>query len=180
MTRRRSRTLARTFSFSRYRRQSGWLVVILAAWILLRWWGGSIRPRPPESLEEGTHQVRRVVDGDTLLLDNRARVRLIGADTPETVKPDHPVESWGPEATQFTEQFVAGREIRLQFDGPRKDKCGRFLAYVWVGDRMLNEELIREGLAKARTEFSYAESMKARFDAAEARARAAGRGMWSR
>lgn len=136
-------------------------------------------PPPPESLAEGTYQVRRVVDGDTLLLANGARVRLIVADTPETVRPDSPVERWGPEAAQFTEDFVACGEVRLQMDRERVDRYGRFLAYVWVGDEMLNEELIRAGLARARTEYACAEAMKTRFRRAEQEARRAGKGIWS-
>jgi len=134
---------------------------------------------PPATLEEGTYRVDRVVDGDTLVLANKGRVRLIGADTPETVMPNHPVEPWGPEATEFTKRFVAGGEVQLQFDGRRQDKYGRFLAHVWVDDRMLEEELLRAGLATAETDYSYSAEAKDRFLAAEAEARAAGRGIWA-
>src|SRR5262245_5648382 len=65
-------------------------------------------PPPPEALPAGEYQVLRAVDGDTILLANHARVRLIGANAPETVKPDSPVEPWGPEASQFTKKFLAG------------------------------------------------------------------------
>ena len=158
------------------------LVVLILVIALLRFWASDHRPlSPPEDLEEGWHRVRRVVDGDTLLLESGARVRLIGADAPETVQPDHPVEPFGPEATQFTEQRIrsAGGEVRLQMDRERKDRFGRFLAYVYVDDQMLNEELIRQGLATARTEFNYSSSMKRRFRQAEEEARLAGRGIWS-
>jgi micrococcal nuclease len=154
------------------------VVVAVALVALLRWWNPGFHG-PPESLEPAVYRVERVVDGDTLLLSNRARVRLIGADTPETVRPDYPPELWGREATEFTEAFVAGGEVRLQFDGPRRDKYDRFLAHVWVGDRSLSEELIRAGLARATTGFRYSASMKSRFRRAEAEARAARRGIWS-
>lgn len=136
----------------------------------------------PEGLSEGNYRVERVVDGDTLVLDGGARVRLIGADTPETVKPNHPVEPFGPEATAFTKRFVAdaGMVVRLQMDRERKDRFDRFLAYVFDGNRMLNEELIRAGLASARTDFNYSSTMKRRFRKAEEEARSAGRGIWSR
>jgi len=149
--------------------------------VLFRWWQSRREPAPPEALTEGTYAVGRVVDGDTLVLANGARVRLIGADTPETVKPDHPVEPFGAEATEFTERFVAeaGGQVRLQFDRERLDDYGRFLAYVFDGERMLNEELIREGLATAKTHFRYAASMKTRFRRAEDEAKRAGRGIWS-
>ena len=76
-----------------------WLVlVLLAIWRAY----SPAAPAAPEQLEEGIHEVRRAVDGDTLLLNSGARVRLQGINTPETVKPDSPVEAWGPEASQFT------------------------------------------------------------------------------
>jgi micrococcal nuclease len=154
------------------------LLVVAAAVAAARWWYGG-EPSQPESLAEGVYQVQRVVDGDTLLLANGARIRLIGADTPETVKPNWPVEPWGPEATEFTKRFVAGGEVWLRFDRERQDRYRRFLAYVWVGDAMLNEELIRAGLATAEMNFRYSSSMKTRFRRAEQEARAAGRGIWS-
>ena len=156
------------------------VVVALAALIAVGWWRHQLRLPPPEALAEGNYWVQRVVDGDTLLLTNRAWVRLIGADTPETVQPNHPVEPFGPEATEFTRRFIAEREgkVRLQFDRERVDKYERFLAYVWVDDRMLNEELIRVGLATAQTRFRYSSTMKTRFRRAEEEARATGRGIW--
>jgi micrococcal nuclease len=130
---------------------------------------------------QGEPYVRRVVDGDTLLLTDGTRIRLIGADTPETVKRDSPIEAFGPEATEFTKQFVAraGGRVRLEYDRERVDRYGRTLAYVYVGDEMLNEELIRHGLATAQTQYNYSRVMKDRFRRAEEEAKAAGRGRWS-
>ena len=168
------------------RRRRDALAVVLAAILLaaLSWWNwhnaSPPSPSPPEEFPEGTYYVQRVVDGDTLLLTNGARIRLIGANAPETVKPGSPVEPWGPEAKQFTEEFLARGEVRLQVDRERLDKYDRFLAYVWVGDRMLNEELIRAGLARAEPRYRYSESMKTRFRRAEQEAKAAGRGIWSK
>jgi micrococcal nuclease len=156
------------------------LVAALTAW--QQWHSDSSPSAPSGELEAGTHRVVRVVDGDTLviLLDGKKEhVRLIGANTPETVKRDWPVEPWGPEASQFTKKFVADGAVRLEFDGPRRDKYDRTLAYVWVGDRMLNEELIRAGLARAEMQYKYSKEMKSRFRRAEAEARTARRGIWT-
>ncbi len=163
------------------RRGTAVIALVLAALVLIRWWQRDPRRLPPENLSEGTYRVERVVDGDTLLLANRARIRLQGVDTPETKKPDHPVEPFGPEAAEFTRRFIAegSGTVRLQFDRERVDKYGRFLAYVWVGDRMLNEELVRAGLATAETGFRYSATMKTRFRRAEDEAKAAGRGIWA-
>ena len=69
--------------------------------------------------------------------------------------------------------------MRLQFDKERLDRYDRFLAYVFVGDRMLNEELARAGLARVELKFHYSSTMKNRFRKAEDEARTARRGIWS-
>lgn len=130
-------------------------------------------------LAAGPYRVERVVDGDTLLLANRARIRLLGVDTPETVKPDSPVEPFGPEATAFTRDFVGQRQVRLEFDRERLDDHGRYLAYVWVGERMLNEELLRAGLGRALLRHPYSERWKRVFRQAQDEARALRRGLWA-
>jgi micrococcal nuclease len=155
-----------------------WLICLL----LVAWRAYTAKvPHSPERLDEGIHQVRRVIDGDTILLASGARVRLQGINTPETVMPNHPVEDWGPEASQFTKAFIkkAGNRVRLTFSLERKDKYDRFLAFVWSGDVMLNEELVRAGLAYARRDYRYSSAMKRRFTKAQDEAQRAGRGIWS-
>jgi micrococcal nuclease len=154
-----------------------WFLLLLAVWRAY----SATAPASPERLEEGIHEVRRAVDGDALLLASGARVRLQGVNTPETVKPNFPVEAWGPEASQFTKDFIekAGHRVRLTFSLERKDRYDRFLAFVWNGDVMLNEELVRAGLAYARRDYRYSEAMKRRFSRAQDEARRAGRGIWS-
>ena len=124
-------------------------------------------------------RIERVVDGDTLLLADRTRVRLIGVNTPETVKPDTPPQPWGAEASEFTKKFLQGREPRLEYDDERLDQHGRTLAYVWVDDRMLNEELLRAGLARAEMHFHYSSTKKDRFRKAQQEAKQARLGLWS-
>ena len=173
MAARKRRIFKRRLSGSRPR-----IALLVIALVIL---AATHRFVPSGDLEEGAYRVERVVDGDTLVLADptRSRVRLIGADTPETVMPNHPVEPFGKEATEFTRRFVAGGQVRLQFDGRRKDKYGRILAHVWVDDRMLSEELIRAGLAEAEMKYSYDRAIKDRLSQAEAEARAARRGIWS-
>ena len=157
------------------------LIVLCLAVVLSRQFRPALfEHAAPHAIEPGVYHVARVVDGDTLVVSEpRERVRLIGADTPETVKPNHPVEPWGPQATEFTKAFLSGGEVRLEFDAESRDKYGRILAYVWVGDRMLNEELIRAGLARAEMQYRYSAANKARFRQAESEAQAARRGIWS-
>ena len=97
------------------------------------------------------------------------------------MKPESPVEAWGPEASQFTKDFIerANHRVRLTFSLERKDRYDRFLAFVWNGDVMLNEELVRAGLAQARLDYRYSGTMKQRLAKAQDEARRAGRGIWS-
>lgn len=133
--------------------------------------------RPVPDVETGG--VERCVDGDTLIVrfddGTTERVRLIGANTPETVKPNSPVEPFGPEASAFTKRRVeeAGGAVRLVADGDRRDKYGRRLAFVYLVDSeiSLNEELTRAGFAKAQTQYRFSSEMKRRLEAAEDAAR---------
>jgi micrococcal nuclease len=125
-------------------------------------------------------QVVDVVDGDTievLLGGTEEDVRYIGVDTPESVKPDSPVECFGPQASDFNEGLVGGEEVRLVFDAERRDDYGRLLAYVYVDDRLVNAELIRRGLART-LEIAPNTSKAPRLARLEARAGRAGRGLW--
>lgn len=133
--------------------------------------------RPVPDVETGV--VERCVDGDTLIVrfddGTTERVRLIGANTPETVKPNSPVEPFGPEASAFTKRRVedAGGAIRLVADGDRRDKYGRRLAFVYLADSeiSLNEELTRAGFARAQTQYRFSSEMKRKLTAAEDAAR---------
>ena len=66
------------------------------------------------SAEAAGQVVERVVDGDTIVVRNVGRVRLIGVDTPETVHPGRPVEFFGTEASAFTQRIVEGKRVRLE------------------------------------------------------------------
>ncbi len=153
-------------------------LLVVGALIAGRFWH---RPAEPPALSQpGEYRVRRVVDGDTLLLDDGNRVRLIGVDTPETKHPDRPVEPWGPEASAFTRDRVEGESVRLEFDKERRDRHGRILAYVYYDEsHFLNEELISEGLGRAITRHPYSAAMKRKFRKAEAAARDERLGIWS-
>ena len=156
-------------------------LLLLAAIVAVRWYQESHLPTPPDQLSEGIdYEVERVVDGDTLLLTNRIRIRLIGIDTPETKKKDHPVELWGPEATEYTKRFIADANYRIQleFDTERVDQFGRTLAYVRRNDRVLNEELVRQGLARVPND-QINSAMRRKLREAEREAKAARRGIWS-
>lgn len=89
--------------------------------------------------------VTGVTDGDTLMVrigGRQERVRLIGVDAPEKGQ-----GFWGEKATQFTRERAFRRTVTLELDVQERDRYGRLLAYVYVNGSMLNEELLREGLA---------------------------------
>ncbi len=157
------------------------LVVVLLL-VAFRSWSTfqTATPTPgPPLLSEGDYVVSRAVDGDTLELASGERIRLLGVNTPETVAPNKPVEPWGPEATEFAQAFIAAGPVRLTFDQERHDRFGRHLAYVWRGEMLLNEELIRAGFSEAVTIFPYSRLMKDRFLAAQRQAKRQRRGIWS-
>jgi len=160
------------------------LAVLALAFIVARSLPLGLPPTPPDDSAEFQAQgewrtVRRVVDGDTLVLEGGERVRLIGVDTPETVHPQKPVERFGKQASAFTRRLLEGRRVRLEFDQQR-DRYGRTVAYVYLADgRLVNEEIIRQGYGHAFTKYPFARDMMARFRAAEREAREAGRGLWA-
>lgn len=104
--------------------------------------------------------VKRVVDGDTVILDDDRRLRLIGVDTPETVKPRGRVEPWGKEASNFTKKALTGKTAYLEYDEEREDRYGRTLAYLWTEDPakankpkediLFNYQLVAAGYARER------------------------------
>ena len=94
------------------------------------------------------------VDGDTAkfkLKEETIIVRFLGIDTPETVHPSLGEQPYGKEASNYTkEKLQNANKIELEYDSNslKTDKYGRHLAWIWVDDSLLQEELIREGLAQ--------------------------------
>lgn len=160
-------------------RLGSFVLLALVAAVALRPWEELTRPGPgPPSA--GAYVVR-AVDGDTIevRLDGRLEdVRYIGVDTPETVKPDTPVQCFGPRASSFDHRLVEHRRVRLVFGVERRDIYGRLLAYVYLGDRFVNAELVRRGLARTLT-IAPNDLFARRFKRLEIAAARAGRGLWS-
>ena len=129
-----------------------------------------------------TARVARVIDGDTIQLADGRLVRYIGIDTPEVRRRDGERWVFDPEpfaeaATGANKRLVEGKMVRLEYDVQSHDRFGRLLAYVYVGDAMVNEELIRLGYAQLLTippDVKYAE----RFRALVEEARRERRGLW--
>lgn len=126
--------------------------------------------------------VVRVIDGDTI--DVRVgtsieTVRYIGVNTPEVHHPRKGEEPGGRDALAVNRHLLALRRVRLELDVRARDRYGRLLAYVWVGDTMINAELVRRGYAQVMTvppNVRYQEL----FVKLQQEARESGRGLWRR
>ena len=146
-------------------------------------------PKPEENLptptlteeltevNKQTAKVIRIIDGDTIEIEGGQKVRYIGIDTPETVDPRKSVECFGQEASDKNKELVEGKEVWLEKDVSETDKYDRLLRYVWIGDLLINEFLVREGYAQSSTyppDVKYQE----RFNEAERLAREEEKGLW--
>ncbi len=96
------------------------------------------------------HRVKTVIDGDTIVLDDisSTNVRYLGIDSPELHSLDGPGDPLSEEATRLNRNLIDGKKIRLEFDKERFDPYGRTLAYVFVDDIFVNEQLLKRGLAR--------------------------------
>ena len=131
-----------------------------------------------------TARVVRVVDGDTIVIDRglgNERLRYIGVDAPESVKPDTAVEFMGGEASAANAALVEGRTVILERDVSDVDQYGRLLRYAWLqegdGWLLVNLELVRQGYAGVVTfppDVRWIDELRS----AERVARDAGIGLW--
>jgi micrococcal nuclease len=137
---------------------------------------------------DGLAVVTDTVDGDTIDVEiggRTERVRLIGIDTPETKKPDSPVECYGPEASAFTASLLPiGTEVLLERDIVGRDDYGRLLGYVHLVDAdggmttFVNLEIVEQGFAGPLT-IEPNSTFARDFAAAARRAERSGLGMWA-
>jgi len=145
--------------------------------------GDERRPHARGTTGEERGRVKRVVDGDTLVVTvNGAdeRVRLLGIDTPEPPRQGRPGEYLAGEASAVARSLVSGWDVVLRGDPLRenRDDYGRLLRYVVLADgTLLNAELLRSGHAKVFTRYRFAREEE--FLALEAQARERGAGLWA-
>jgi|SRR5215207_10236948 len=164
-----------------------WIALLLVAGLVL----GDVRvPGSGDAMltPGGTAaaQLERVIDGDTIAvrIDGREeRVRYIGIDTPETVKPDTPVECFGTAAHDLNARLLGGpgTDLRLRFDRELRDRYGRLLAYVHRArdDLFVNARLVAAGAARTLP-IAPNTSRAAQLSALQTAARAASAGLWGR
>jgi len=160
-------------------RLGSFVLLALAATVVLRPW--EHLPGHEAGPPGAWAYVVRAVDGDTIevRLDGHLEdVRYIGVDTPETVKPDTPVQCFGPQASEFDHGLVEHRRVWLVFGVERRDVYGRLLSYVYLGHRFVNAELLRGGFARTLT-IAPNDRFANYFKRLEIAAARAGRGLWS-
>jgi micrococcal nuclease len=134
---------------------------------------GAEGSRPPQAA-----LVVRVVDGDTLMLADGIKVRVLGIDAPEMEKDGRPADFLAHKAKATLEDLTLNRKIDLEYDRLRYDRYGRLLAYLWLPDHTLvNAELVRRGLARV---YLIAPNLRYQKEllAAQGEAIEAGRGVW--
>lgn len=147
-------------------------------------------------LEQKTYFVKKVTDGDTLVLSDGQKVRLIGIDTPEmhdkernaydakrSGRSEKVVNAYAGKAKRFVADAVEGKKVTLEYDESNsylahKDKYGRTLAYVYRSDDglFLNQAIIKEGYGFSYGRFPF--KHLAAFRELEKEAKRQKKGMW--
>jgi micrococcal nuclease len=143
---------------------------------------GSAPATTVQNSQPGLYSVSHFVDGDTITVNMNGKdekVRFIGVDTPETHKPNTPVQCYGPAAAAFTKNTIGTQKVRLEAD-PKdtdRDRYGRLLRYVYLPDgTLLNEQLIKQGYGFYYPYFPF--TKKTEFAADQQSAMAGHKGLW--
>lgn len=102
-------------------------------------------PKITEQSQAQTFLVTQIVDGDTIILEDNREVRLLGIDTPEKG------QFYFSEASNKTAELVLGKSVSLEYDVTKKDMYNRDLAHVWLGEKLINLELVGLGFAQIYT-----------------------------
>ena len=157
------------------------VAILLLIFFLIR---DGVKSPSRDSADKGDlYQVSRIIDGDTVEIEYEGvptSVQLIGVNAPETVHPSIPPERYGREATEFIQYLLLHKFVYFDFDGDKKDKYDRLLAYVYrdSDNLFVNVEIIRQGYGQtdARFPFKYMDLFKYH----ESQARRERKMMWSR
>ncbi len=126
-------------------------------------------------------KVRYIIDGDTFILENNLRVRMIGVDAPEISHRRYKKkgELYGDEAKTHLKALIEKKEVTLKSGGNDEyDRFGRRLAYVYLPDgSFVNHLMVQDGYAEAYRKFPF--EYKNDFIKSEKEAQIAKKGMWS-
>jgi micrococcal nuclease len=124
--------------------------LILFIGLSMACWGHAAQVQGEGPVQEAV--VAHVVDGDTVVLHNGQKVRLLGIDAPEMEREGQPADFLAHKAKRFLAELVEGKRVRLEYDKLRYDRYGRTLAYLFLLDGTnLSREMVRQGLAHVYT-----------------------------
>lgn len=162
-----------------------WVVVMALSFVLFlgQKYGWFENPRTLGiNQQPGAYSVTQIFDGDTIGITMNGRpekIRLIGVDTPETHDPRKSVECFGEAATEFTRQLIGSSSVRLEADplSTNRDRYDRLLRYIYIGERLVNLEIIAQGYGFAYLSFPF--TKMGQFRVAEEQARDLSRGLWA-
>ncbi|KKR39546.1 MAG: hypothetical protein UT72_C0006G0005 [Candidatus Woesebacteria bacterium GW2011_GWB1_40_101] len=129
---------------------------------------------PTPTADAGLVKVTKVIDGDTVVLENGQTVRYIGIDAPETKG-----ECFATESTNKNKELVLGKVVKLEKDVSETDRYKRLLGYVYVNDIFVNDYLVRDGYARVYT-YPPDVKYKDKFLESEKYARENNLGLWSK
>jgi micrococcal nuclease len=125
------------------------------------------------------YEVEKVIDGDTIIVKNGGKVRLLGINAPEIAHYEQATEPYGQEAHRRLQELLSHKRVYLEFDQRRRDRYGRLLAHVTREDGTpVNAILLQEGLARALFLQPNMQHLQ-RYYAIESAAQRAKRGIWS-
>jgi len=125
-------------------------------------------------------KVRYVIDGDTFILANQQRVRMIGINAPEVShrKYGKQGQKFGEESRKYLKRFIEGKDVRLEEGEEPFDRFGRRLSYVYLPDgTFVNRQMVEKGYAEVFRKFPF--QYKKDFLESERKAQSAKLGMWS-
>jgi micrococcal nuclease len=131
------------------RTQPRWLPLISSLLLLAgcAFWFAACEAGPAGPPQEA--QVVRVIDGDTLVLADGARVRVLGIDAPELEHDGHPADFLAHKAKAVLSELTLHQKLSLEYDRLHYDQYGRLLAYLYLPDHtFVNAALVRQGLAR--------------------------------
>lgn len=170
----------------RYKKSHGWagllIVLILSVFSVTQQQGWVGAKEIIVENQPGLYSVSRFVDGDTIAVNMNGKtekIRMIGVDTPETHKPNTPVQCYGPAAAAFTKNSLTDKKFRLVSDSKStdRDRYDRLLRYVVLSDGTnFNQKLIEQGYGFYYPYFPFTKSDD--FAASQVLAKETARGLW--
>jgi len=169
-----------------YRQRHLWISLLVFLLSLAIFYGQQHSTQAKKSIvqnQPGLYAIDHFIDGDTIAVNMNGhieKVRFIGVDTPETHKPNTPVQCFGPDAAAYTKATIGSQRVRLEADSlsTDRDRYNRLLRYVYLPDGTdLDEQLIITGHGFYYPYFPFSKS--SRFSADEQQAIAANRGLWA-